>query len=71
MNDEWPHHHTVKANQEQIRTHGKKAWLAAKKKQWTCPECGAATYWYLKKCKCGRKLDAWELPESYKNSKSD
>lgn len=72
MNDEWPHHHTIAANLEMIRKEGKEAWLAAKKKEWTCPGCGAATFWYFTSCKlCGRALEAWELPEAFREPEAE
>ena len=63
MNDQWPHHQTMEANQEEIRKYGKDAWLATQKKKWSCPDCGSAIYWYHKSCSCGRNLDAWDVPE--------
>ncbi|MHC4552628.1 MAG: DUF3795 domain-containing protein [Planctomycetota bacterium] len=63
MTDHWPHHNTIKANQQQICSEGKEAWLAAQKKQWSCPDCGEAISWYQPACDCGCKLDAWDVPE--------
>ncbi len=63
MNDQWPHHHTVKDNNEFIKTHGKDKWLEQQKAIWQCPGCGAEIMWYQKKCKCDLDIDAWDLPE--------
>lgn len=62
MNDKWPHHHTIEANLNCIKSGGKEAWLKLQKQQWTCADCGGQIYWYQKTCKCGHKLDAWDLP---------
>jgi hypothetical protein len=62
MTDTWPHHWTMKPNLEYIREHGVEQWLEAQKRTWSCSRCGAETYWYQKKCRCGQQLSAWELP---------
>lgn len=69
MNDEWPHHWTMEANLEFIKKNGLEKWLKAKKKEWSCRSCGRRVYWYQKECSCGRKLEAWELPESFTSEK--
>jgi len=62
MNDQWPHHWTMEPNLEYIKKHGKEKWLQAQKKEWSCPDCGAATFWYQKACSCGQPLEAWDPP---------
>jgi hypothetical protein len=62
MYDEWPHHWTMEPNLEYVRAHGKQKWLQAQEEQWSCPNCGAQTFWYQKSCTCGQPLDAWDLP---------
>lgn len=63
MNDEWPHHWTIKANLEQIKQDGILKWLTAQHRQWTCQQCGAGINWYQKECPCGQPLEAWDLPD--------
>ena len=62
MNDEWPHHWTMKSNLAYIKQNGKDSWLQAQKKEWSCERCGAETKWYQKKCSCGQGLEAWDVP---------
>ncbi len=66
MNDEWPHHWTMAPNLEFIAKNGKDVWLRAQRAEWTCGDCGAEIKWYQETCPCGRKLDAWDLPEGHK-----
>jgi len=63
MNDEWPHHWTIRANLEYIKENGVEKWLEAQNKEWSCEVCGARINWYQKVCSCGRELEAWDLPE--------
>jgi len=37
MNDEWPHHWTMKPNLEYIRKNGLDKWLGRQKEEWSCP----------------------------------
>jgi len=69
MNDEWPHHWTMKPNNEFIRKNGKEKWLQTQKQEWTCKNCSAEIKWYQNKCNCRQELDAWNLPESYSTKK--
>ncbi len=62
MHDQWPHHGTMEPNLEYVRKHGKAEWLQAQEREWSCRDCGAQTFWYQKSCRCGRQLDAWDLP---------
>ncbi len=62
MHDQWPHHWTMEPNLEYIRNQGRQAWLAAQEEQWSCPNCGAQTFWFQKSCNCGQSLEAWDLP---------
>jgi anaerobic ribonucleoside-triphosphate reductase len=62
MNDKWPHHWTMGPNLEYIKKNGKKKWLKAQKKDWSCKSCGAEIKWYQRMCSCGQQLDAWDLP---------
>jgi len=62
MHDQWPHHWTMEPNLEYIRANGRQAWLAAQEEQWSCPNCGAQTFWFQKSCACGQTLEAWDLP---------
>jgi hypothetical protein len=66
MIDEWPHHWTMKPNLENIRKNGLDKWLGRQKEEWSCPGCGAEIIWYQKTCGCGRPLDGWDLPLSYR-----
>jgi hypothetical protein len=63
MNDEWPHHWTIKSNLEYINKNGVDKWLKAQQQEWSCKSCGAETNWYQKECKCGQDLDAWDVPD--------
>jgi hypothetical protein len=63
MNDEWPHHWTIKTNLKSIKKDDKKKWLESQKKEWTCKSCGAEIMWYQKKCSCGQVLNAWDVPD--------
>jgi hypothetical protein len=63
MTDKWPHHGTMMPNLEYIQKHGVEKWLEAQKKVWSCRSCGEAIFWYQRTCRCGNKLDAWDLPE--------
>lgn len=46
-----------------IKCDGVDTWLAAQKKRWSCPECGALFSWYASECSaCGRSLAS----EAYK-----
>jgi hypothetical protein len=65
MNDEWPHHWTMKPNLEYIRKHGLEEWLARQKEGWSCQGFGAEIIWYQKKCSRGKDLRGWDLPPSY------
>ncbi|MFZ2053374.1 MAG: DUF3795 domain-containing protein [Candidatus Aminicenantales bacterium] len=65
MNDEWPHHWTMKPNLDYIRKNGREKWLNRQKKEWGCPSCGAEIIWYQKTCRCGQPLEGWDLPPSY------
>lgn len=67
MNNQWPHHWTMRANLQAIRDIGRDAWLNNQKAQWLCKSCGAEIKWYQKKCRCGRELNGWNLPEGIKN----
>ena len=69
MNDEWPHHWTMETNLEFIKKNGLEKWLENQKKEWSCQSCAKRIYWYQKECSCGRKLESWELPESYTSEK--
>lgn len=62
MTDEWPHHWTMRPNLEYIKAHGAAQWVEAQEREWTCGRCGAGIFWYQKSCRCGKELDAWELP---------
>ncbi|MBN1817554.1 MAG: DUF3795 domain-containing protein [Sedimentisphaerales bacterium] len=63
MTDKWPHHWTMEPNLTFIKEHGKKAWLEAQERQWSCADCGARIMWYQKECPCGFSLDAWPVPD--------
>lgn len=63
MNDQWPHHWTMEPNLAFIKKNGIDAWLESQKKEWSCTACGAETKWYQGNCTCGKKLDAWEVPD--------
>lgn len=63
MTDKWPHHWTMEPNLEYIRDNGAQKWIMDQKKIWSCNSCGAMIYWYQKVCRCGKQLNAWELPE--------
>jgi hypothetical protein len=65
MNDEWPHHWTMKPNLDYIRKNGLKKWLDRQKEEWACPDCQAKIMWYQKTCCCGRALEAWDVPAPY------
>jgi hypothetical protein len=44
---------------ESICRDGVDAWLAAQKRRWSCPDCGAPISWYARAChQCGRKLSS-------------
>ena len=62
MTDKWPHHWTMRPNLDHIRERGVDDWLQAQKQTWSCDACGAGTYWYQRKCSCGKLLAAWDLP---------
>jgi hypothetical protein len=47
---------------EYIKKYGKKKWLEAQKKEWSCKSCGGEIKWYQKTCSCGQELDAWDVP---------
>lgn len=63
MRDKWPHHWPMEQSLEDIKKHGVEKWLKVRRKEWTCGGCGAATFWYQKKCGCGQDLKAWVDPE--------
>lgn len=53
-----PHVGEAPGNLEAIRRDGVEAWLAAQKRRWACPSCGAPFSWYERACPaCGRDLD--------------
>ena len=62
MTDKWPHHWTMKPNLTYIKKHGTENWLKAQDKEWSCDSCGNHIMWYQEKCKCGKQLDAWDIP---------
>lgn len=62
MNDKWPHHWTMESNLEYIKNNGVEKWLDSQKKEWSCSSCGSGIMWYQKKCSCGQRLNAWDLP---------
>jgi len=62
MNDKWPHHWTMEPNLAFIRDHGVDDWLKTQKQEWSCKSCDAEIMWYQKKCNCGKKLEAWQVP---------
>ena len=52
-----PHAREALSNLEAIKRDGVDPWLAAQKKRWSCPDCGAPFSWYATQCsECGRKL---------------
>jgi len=54
-----PHVRESVRNLETIRRDGVDAWLAAQRKRWSCPACGARFSWYQAECaECGRALSA-------------
>ncbi len=63
MNDQWPHHWTMKPNLAFIKKNGIDAWLESQMKEWSCPACGAEIKWYQGNCACGKKLEAWDVPD--------
>jgi hypothetical protein len=49
-------------NLEAIKRDGALVWLAAQKRRWSCPDCGAPFSWYARDChQCGRELS----PQAY------
>ncbi|UCG92514.1 MAG: DUF3795 domain-containing protein [candidate division WOR-3 bacterium] len=65
MNDQWPHHWTMKPNLRYIEQNGKEKWLQTQKQQWSCKNCGTEIKWYQKMCNCGQQLNAWDLPTAH------
>jgi len=54
-----PHVGEAPASLAAIKRDGAEAWLAAQKKRWACPGCGAPFSWYQAVCTgCGRDLGA-------------
>jgi hypothetical protein len=52
--DEWDHHQVVLDNLKRIKEIGVEGWLKEQENYWKCPDCGARTKWYQRKCKlCG------------------
>jgi len=59
-----PHVGEAAAGMAKIKRDGADAWLAAQKKRWSCPDCGAPFSWYAPECPtCGRNLtgDAYRI----------
>ena len=55
--DDAPHHSAVVRNSEMMRELGVERWLETQSKRWSCPECGARSWWYLDVCgSCGSAL---------------
>ncbi len=63
MTDKWPHHWTMKPNLEYIRDNGVEKWIEEQKRVWSCSSCGAEICWYQKRCRCGKQMKAWDLPQ--------
>lgn len=59
-----PHVREAASSLAAIKRDGIDSWLAAQKKRWSCPDCGARFSWYAPTCdKCGRQhtADAYEI----------
>jgi hypothetical protein len=55
--EKYPHLKSMIPNLERIRAIGLPAWLEEKKKEFTCPECGARLGWAYKSCmQCGCEI---------------
>ena len=55
--DDAPHHSAVVRNSEAMRELGVERWLQIQRDRWSCPECGARSWWYLETCSsCGTTL---------------
>jgi len=63
MHARWPHHQTMETNLQCIKDRGVGEWLLQQQREWRCPGCGAPRNWYQKRCECGERLEAMELPE--------
>ena len=63
MKDQWPHHWTIEPNLKFIKENGVEKWLVAQRQEWTCNECGKEIVWYQKECECGKKFNAFKIPE--------
>lgn len=62
MHDKWPHHWTMEPNMKYIKKYGVEKWLQFQIKEWSCNNCNSEIKWYQKKCRCGKQLNAWDLP---------
>lgn len=55
--EKYPHLRQMVSNLERIREIGLPAWLDEKKKEFTCPQCGARLGWAFQECrKCGSNI---------------
>lgn len=56
-NDRASHHSVVLRNLRRMREIGVEQWLEEQRLRWSCPNCGAGSFWYDAECKmCGTPL---------------